>query len=339
MLHNKPNSELLKEMNRYVIGHERAKKTLISLVNRSKMAHYRKYLAPMYGEEEADVATSSCLLVGGSGTGKTYLIRTLQHIVEFPLIYIDATRLEPAGGTSSFDSKAILDLIMNNAKDLVSDPSTPYHSIEGTIDQTIVFVDEVDKLAKAFESSGNWNQQIQAGLLSILESNEGYDKVSFILAGAFADMTAEVPESASIGFHAAPKQEIVSDVTDRDVIRYGLKPELVGRLSNIVKLDKLDEKAMRKILVDVLLPAKIKEMELLGINASNVLDKAEIDTIVKISVESGQGVRALKRELGYRFNDLEFDYEDNIIEQPKVVDSAEISARLNNLKKNIKKEF
>jgi len=339
MLHNKSNSELLKEMDKYVIGHEKAKKTLISLVNRSKMAHYRKYLAPMYGEEEAEVATSSCLLVGGSGTGKTYLIRTLQHIIDFPLIYIDATRLEPTGGSNSFDSKKVLDMIMNNAKELVADPNTPYHSVEGTIDQTVVFIDEVDKLAKAFESSGQWNQQIQAGLLSILESYEGYDKVSFILAGAFADMTADVPQSVSIGFNAVPKQEIVSDVTDRDVIKYGLKPELIGRLSNIVKLDKLDHKAMKKILVDVLLPSKIEEMKFLGVDASNVLDKSEIDAIVKVSVESGQGVRALKRELGYRFNDLEFDYENHMIKKNVTPIEEEVKERLANLKDKLKKEF
>lgn len=337
MIHNKTNAQLLKEMDRYVIGHTKAKKTLISLVNRSKLSHYKKYLAPLYGEDSAEVATSSCLLVGGSGTGKTYLVRTLQHVAEFPLIYIDATRLEPTGGSNSFDCKKVLDMIMDNAKDLVEDPSTPYHSVEGTIDQTVVFIDEVDKLAKAFESSGQWNQQIQAGLLSILESYEGYDKVSFILAGAFADMTADVPQSASIGFNAAVKQEIVSDVTDRDVIKYGLKPELIGRLSSIVKLDKLDHKAMKKILIDVLLPSKIEEMKFLGVDASNVLDKSEIDAIVKLSVDSGQGVRSLKRELGYKFEELEFNYEDHIIKKNKKPIEEEVKERLANLKVNVQK--
>ena len=318
MIHNKTNAELLVEFDKLVIGHTEAKKVLISLVNRSKMAHYYKYLAPMYGDEPADVQTSSCMLIGKSGTGKTFLMQTLQKLVDFPLVCIDATRLEPTGGKTDQDAKYVLKMIYENAERLVADPSNGYHSLEGTIDQTVVFIDEIDKLAKAFESSGNWNRQIQSGLLSILESDKAFSKVSFVLAGAFADLKKETHTPTSIGFHKAEVTELDTTITDRDIINYGLMPELVGRLSNIVRLEVLTDETMRTILNTVLLPSKVHELSLMGINVPETLDKDQEDTIIKLALDSEMGVRSLKRELTHIFNDLEFDYEertDDEIEQ------------------------
>ena len=311
MIHNKTNAELLVEFDKHVIGHEQAKKVLISLVNRSKTAHYYKYLAPMYGDKFEDVETVSAMLIGKSGTGKTFLINTLKKLVDFPLVCVDATTLEPAGGSNSADAQSVLDAIVHNAQELVETPDNAYFSLEATVDQTVVFIDEIDKLAKPFESTGNWNKMIQSGLLGILENNEQFSKVSFVLAGAFADLKKEHVKVTSMGFHKAETavQEDLT-ITDKDIVKYGLMPELVGRLSNVVTLEELTAKTMKTILNTVLLPAKVKELSLMGITVPDRLDRETESRIIKISMDSEQGVRSLKRELTKIFNDLEFSYEE-----------------------------
>ena len=317
MLHNKTNAELLKEFDKHVIGHTEAKKVLISLVNRSKLAHYNKYLAEMYGDISRDIPTVNAMLIGGSGTGKTFLIKTLKKIVDFPLVAIDATRLEPVGGAKSDDAKYVLKMIMENAQRLVDEPNNGYYSLEGTIDQTVVFIDEIDKLAKPFESSGNWNKQIQSSLLSLLENNEGFENVSYVLAGAFADLKKESAPRTSIGFVVEEESVVDPIITDDDIIKYGLMPELVGRLSYICRLDLMTHETMNTILETLLVPEKMEQMAALGINADNVLDNELRESIIKIALESGMGVRSLKRELNMIFNDLEFNYEENQLQEPE----------------------
>lgn len=306
MIHNKTNAEILKEFDKHVIGHTKAKKMLISLVNRSKTAHYHKYLLD---DKENDIENMNCMLIGGSGTGKTYLVKVLQNLVDFPLVYIDATRLEPTGGSKTMDSKALLKIITDNAWALVGKDGSNYHSLQGTIDQTVVFIDEIDKLAKAFESSGNWNRQIQSGLLSIIESNEQFSKVSFILAGAFADLKPKESFKSGIGFNLTEATEEEKQITDRDIINYGLMPELVGRLNNITCLDTLEYEDMEHILNKVLLPGKIAQLsKFVNVN-EDVVTKDKEKEIIESALVSGQGVRALKRELDTIFADIEFDFE------------------------------
>lgn len=306
MIHNKTNAEILKEFDKHVIGHTKAKKMLISLINRSKTAHYHKYLLD---DAENDIENMNCMLIGGSGTGKTYLVKVLQNLVSFPLIYVDATRLEPTGGSKTMDSKALLKIITDNAWSLVGKEHSQYHSLQGTIDQTVVFIDEIDKLAKPFESSGNWNTQIQSGLLSIIESQEQFSKVSFILAGAFSDLKPESSFKAGIGFNREEIKEEEKQITDRDIIGYGLMPELVGRLNNITCLDVLEYEDMEHILNKVLLPGKIAQLSKFVEIKDNIVTKEMEKEMIDKALVSGQGVRALKRELDTIFSDIEFDFE------------------------------
>lgn len=316
MINNKSNAEILEEFDKLVVGHTQAKKMLINLVNRSKVSHYHKYLS--YDNHTDEIETLSCLLIGASGTGKTFMVKTLQKLVDFPLVCIDATRLEPnGGGSKSTDAKFLLKMIVENAERLVAIPNNRYHSLEGTVDQTVVFIDEIDKLAKPFESSGNWNNQIQSGLLSVLEGSEGFEKVSFILAGAFSDLREEKSVRTSIGFHTSEVIEKEEVISDKAVIQYGLMPELVGRLHSIVLLDEMTYDVMDEILHTMLLPQRLAQLSLIGVDGEGAVSVSVQDTIIEEALTSGQGVRSLKRSLNLLFNELEFNYEENLGEEVK----------------------
>jgi ATP-dependent Clp protease ATP-binding subunit ClpX len=318
MIYNKTNAELLKEFDRHVIGHTKAKKALIKLVNRSKTAHYHKYLAENKTEE---IETLSCLLVGPSGTGKTHLVNTLQKMVNFPLIRVDATNLGPDGSSASKCADDVVKEITNNAQ-LLAQSSYDYHSAYGALDQTIVFIDEFDKLANEWESSGSWQRRTQATLLKLLESDDGLQNVSFIMAGAFGGIE-QVQESSNteskIGFssQSAGKVEKVDTITDRDIIKYGIMPELVGRISSIEVLDILNAETMRTILDETIIPQKIDQLRLF-MNVDNMsITNDQRNKLVETAMESGQGARSLKRGVEDILTDLEFNYE--VVDDVKLI--------------------
>lgn len=308
MIHNKTNKELLKEFDKHVVGHTEAKKMLISLVNRSKTAHYHKYLSPTPSD---DIETSNCLLIGGSGTGKTHLVNTLQKLVKFPLIRVDATQLGPSGSVAPMNAEKLLKEIVSNASDLTYDEDNAfYHSLEGTVDQTIVFIDEVDKLSDAYsQKDSNWNKQTQSTLLTLLENSEEFKNISFILAGAFVGLENKVEAKSGIGFNKIDIEEEFTEVTDKDIIKFGMMPELIGRLSSIKMLDVLEYKEMKKILEDIVIPQKITQLSRFVYVPKNFVKPRQKKVMIERALESGQGARSLKREVNALFADLEFNFE------------------------------
>ena len=316
MINNRTNAELLKEFDKHVIGHTEAKKMLIKLVNRSKTAHYHKYLAE---ERTDDIETLSCLLVGASGTGKTHLVNTLQKLVEFPLIRVDATSLGPAGSAAKKGAASIMKDITDNAQILVREQGS-YHSMYGAVDQTIVFIDEVDKLAHEWVSGSNWQKQTQSTLLALVENDEHFKNVSFIFAGAFGgieDFQESDSTASTMGFGGRVEKEKLGKVTDRDIIKYGLMPEFVGRINDISVLDVLDYDTMEKILRQTIIPNKIKQLSKFMDVDRNTITHEQVHNLVERAMESGQGARSLKREVEKIFSDLEFNFE--VIEDVKML--------------------
>lgn len=316
MINNKSNAELLKEFDKHVIGHTEAKKMLIKLVNRSKTAHYHKYLAE---ERTDDIETLSCLLVGASGTGKTHLVNTLQKLVDFPLIRVDATSLGPAGSAAKKGASTIMKDITDNAQ-IMAHEQGAYHSMYGTVDQTIVFIDEVDKLAEEWVSGSNWQKQTQATLLALVENDEHFKNVSFIFAGAFGgieEVQKSKNTSSKIGFNSVVEKEELGKVTDKDIIKYGLMPELVGRISDISVLDVLDYDTMETILRQTIIPNKINQLsKFMDVN-ENTITNEQVHNIIEKAMASGQGARSLKREVEGIFSDLEFNFE--VVEEVKLL--------------------
>ena len=310
MLHDKSNKKILEELNQRVYGHADAKKSLITLVNRSKLRHYQKWgeLLP----KESLLKPAKCLLIGGSGTGKTHLVQTLADIANFPLLVIDATNFNPTGASGGIKPETLRRMIVKKASEYADAREGTYFSIEGVIDQMVVFVDEFDKISSHYDGSsgGNWNQHLQTHFLTIFENNEELSGVSWVFAGAFSGMDKESSiVKHGIGFHAKSEETKASGVNDEDIVKYGMLPEIVGRLTSICRLDKLTEEDYYNILVENVIPHKMLELSYFKVYDIDLTDD-QLREIAKGATSSSQGVRYLYREIDKHFLDIEFNYED-----------------------------
>lgn len=307
MLHNKRNSEIFKELSSYVEGHTEAKKALISLINRSKIRHHQKWIERIH--KDYLLPPHKLLLIGQSGTGKTHLVECLQDLLEFPLIRIDATKLNPTGAMGGIKEKDLQKMIHEKAKDWHQAKKGYYHSVDGTIDQMVVFIDEIDKLGQTFDSSGNWNAHVQENFLTMFDNKQEFAGVSFIFAGAFNKLTQNVRGAKdTIGFTKSDDDKLTKEEIDEAVIKCGLIPELIGRLTNIVELDRFTQEDYYKILTKRLLPTKMQELAFFNVFDTEI-DEDELQEMAKKAMNSGQGVRHLQRQLNKKFLDVEFDSE------------------------------
>lgn len=295
------NNEILSKLNEKVYGHVSAKKTLITLVRRSKM----RYLQKWGHNIKTPIDTMNCLLVGDSGTGKTHLIESLAGIMDFPFLRIDATSLTPTGNNDGINQKKLRLMILDTAKAYVKgSPEYLNRTVEGAVDQMVVFVDEVDKLANSFDSSGNWNAHVQAGFLTLIDDKQELKGVSWVFAGAFSGIERGATTNA-LGF-TGTSTEASKDITDADIIKEGLIPELVGRIGSISVLDTFTEQDYINILEGGLLESKYDELSSCGV-VSAVMNYEDVKELAKTAAESGQGVRSLKRELDNYYLEDEFN--------------------------------
>ncbi len=323
MLYSRSNSEILEELGGYVCGHVNAKKALINLLNRSLVRHHQKWILGF--EKDYLIQTHKCLLIGQSGTGKTHLIESLQQIIDFPLVRVDATKLNTTGASGGIKSSDLEKMIVDKAMEYCDKKRSYFPSVEGTIDKVVVFVDEIDKLGKSFDSSGNWNAHVQANFLTMFDNKESFAGVSFIFAGAFSDITKETEEKHSLGF-TTQTANVDSNKEDIDarVVKCGLIPELVGRLTNIVELDKFTLKDYESILMNVLLPKKRIELAYFGLYNSDLTAEEAVEFSKKAKA-SGQGIRSLQRQLDTHFSNDEFDHEDFYITKLIEGESQDVS--------------
>lgn len=283
------------KLDELVYGHKRAKKVLTVLLRRSQERYYKKCVM---GLDEYP-ASLKCLLVGPSGTGKTHLIQSLKKLHKFPLISLDATQLMPTGNSEGINSKQLTKRINETAEEYVNRPE--YHSVDGVLNQMVIFVDEFDKLGISFDSSGNWNRHVQANFLTMIDNKEEFSGISWIFAGAFTSVYENKAVKKSIGFFPEMEQASDSEITDADILKAGIIPELLGRISLIVQLDTFLEHDYKRILINRLLPSY---------PALASLDNTSIDSIVKKAFTSGQGIRSLTRQLEMLAIDAEFNDAD-----------------------------
>ncbi len=304
----KLNKDIYNEVSRLVKGHDNAKKILINQINRSYLRYTQKWKLELHQDDL--IETQNVLLIGDSGTGKTHLVESLQKVMGFPLMIVNATSLNPTGSGKGLTPAAFKKAIEDRAKEILEEQHPKYFSIDGVLEQMIVFVDELDKLCTSFGSSENWNQQIQNNFLSIFENKAGLTGVSFIFAGAFVGMEKEVIKAKSIGFSKLEDSSFVDETDyEEEVIKFGMIPELVGRITHTVRIDKLNEDDYRNILFNVLLPQKRRDMKCYQLD-NLTLSKAKIDSLIETTLKSKQGVRKLKKELDKLVVDLEFNSDD-----------------------------
>lgn len=298
--------EILKYLDSKVYGHTQAKKVLINLVDRAMVRFNDKW--NLNKPKDMLIESNNCLLIGDSGTGKTFLLETLLEVVDFPVVKLDASSLNLAGGKGQTCDVVVND-ILNYAKGWRKKNIDESYPIKQVLDTMIIFVDEFDKLSDRGKDDDGWNSRVQASFLRLFEGKHPSlsDGMTFIFAGAFTNLEKNIKSTRGIGFtNTDTGNEIEYDDLSNSIIKYGFLPEIVGRLKHIVKLDQLNFESYRQIFNDIILGAHNKEAAILGHKALRISD-SEIDEICNKVMKNGTGVRGLKSSISNKIIDLEFE--------------------------------
>ena len=296
------------QLDDYVIGQEYAKKVIsVAVYN-----HYKRVETNTM--DDIEIEKSNMLMIGPTGSGKTYLVKTLARLLDVPLAIADATSLTEAGYIGD-DIESVLSKLLAAADNDVE-----------KAEKGIVFIDEIDKIAKKKNTSQRdvSGESVQQGLLKLLEGSEvevpvgansknamvplttmNTKDILFICGGAFPGLEDIIKErlnkQASIGFQADLKDKYDADpnllekVTLDDIRNFGMIPEFIGRLPIIFTLRGLDEEMLVKILKEPKNAILKQYQKLLALDEVQLdFDEEALHTIARKAMEKKTGARALR---------------------------------------------
>ncbi len=300
------------QLDEYVIGQETAKKAIAVAVYN----HYKRVILKSQAEptDDVQIEKSNILMLGPTGSGKTYLVKTLAKLLDVPLAIADATSLTEAGYIGD-DIESVVSKLLAAAD---NDVERAEHGI--------IFIDEIDKIAKKKNITNRdvSGESVQQELLKLLEGSQvevpvgsnqknaltpmatvNTDHILFICGGAFPDLENIVKErltkTSSMGFNAHLKDEfeddpnILSRATTEDLRTFGMIPEFLGRLPVIVSLQTLTKELLVKILKEpknAILKQYIRLLEMDEVKL--VFDDGALEWIAEEALKKETGARALR---------------------------------------------